>query len=274
MIKIIFSRKGLDSTAGGIPSPKKGKNIQSLPIPYKINTLTSYEYLGFGKEISQLSKNKIKPSDTCHYDPNLETGQFGQVGAAQTHLENNKVGIGDIFLFWGWFRETVEFQNKISFSKTDPGHYRMFGWFQIGKIIKLGDDPSWYSKEKPNPNSHPHTIGKWKKNNTLYIAKKNLEGFELKNFPGFGKFKATKMTNLSFNPLVKKSKWICPQWLNPKHGGCGMSYHKNLSRWKENTVDIVGRGQEFVAKPKNDKECKKWLMSIFQSADLKENINV
>ena len=51
-----------------------------------------------------------------------------------------------------------------------------------------------------------------------------------------------------------------------------MSYHKNLSRWKENTVDIVGRGQEFVAKPKNDKECKKWLMSIFQSVDLKENI--
>ena len=115
MIKIIFSRKGLDSTAGGIPSPKKGENIQSFPIPYKTNTLTSYKYLGFGKEINQLSKKKIKPSDTCHYDPNLETGQFGQVGAAQTHLENNKVGIGDIFLFWGWFRETVEFQNKISF---------------------------------------------------------------------------------------------------------------------------------------------------------------
>ena len=73
----------------------------------------------------------------------------------------------------------------------------MFGWFQIGKIIKLGDNPSWYLKEKPNPSSHPHTIGKWKKNNTLYIAKKNLEGFELKNFPGFGKFKATKMTNLT-----------------------------------------------------------------------------
>ena len=106
------------------------------------------------------------------------------------------------------------------------------------------------------------------------MQKKNLEGFELKSFPGFGKFKATKVTNLSFNPLVKKSKWICPQWLNPKRGGCGMSYHKNLNRWKENTVDIVGRGQEFVAKPKNDKECKKWLMSIFQSADLKENINV
>ena len=51
MIKIIFSRKGLDSTAGGIPSPKKGKNIQSFPIPYKTNTLTSYKYLVSGKGI-------------------------------------------------------------------------------------------------------------------------------------------------------------------------------------------------------------------------------
>ena len=57
---------------------------------------------------------------------------------------------------------------KISFSKTDPGHYRMFGWFQIGEIIKLGDDPSWYLKEKPKPSSHPHTIGKWKKNKPIF----------------------------------------------------------------------------------------------------------
>jgi hypothetical protein len=59
MIKIIFSRKGLDSTAGGIPSLKIGKIIQSFPIPYKTNTLTSYEYLGFGKEINQLSKKRL-----------------------------------------------------------------------------------------------------------------------------------------------------------------------------------------------------------------------
>ena len=113
MIKIIFSRKGLDSTAGGIPSIKIGKNLQSLPIPYKKNTLTTYNHLNLGKEVKQLSKNKIRPTDTCHNDPNLLTGQFGQAGAAQTHLENNKVGIGDLFLFWGWFRETVKFQNKI-----------------------------------------------------------------------------------------------------------------------------------------------------------------
>ena len=87
-----------------------------------------------------MSKNKIRPTDTCHNDPNLLTGQFGQVGAAQTHLENNKVGIGDLFLFWGWFRETKKIKNKILFDKRDPGHYRLFGWFQIGKVIELREN--------------------------------------------------------------------------------------------------------------------------------------
>ena len=92
-------------------------------------------------------------------------------GAAQTHLENNMVGIGDLFLFWGWFRETVIIEKQILFDKRDPSHYRIFGWFQIDKIIKLGDNPNWYFKGIPNPNSHPHIIGKWPKNNTLIYSK-------------------------------------------------------------------------------------------------------
>ena len=264
-MKIIFSRKGFDSTAGGIPSIKRGKNLQSLPIPYKKNTLTTYNDLNLGKDVKQLSKNKIKPTDTCHNDPNLVTGKFGQVGAAQTHLKNNKVGRGDLFLFWGWFRETKKIKNKILFDKRDPGHYRIFGWLQVGEIVKLGDNPSWYLQENLNSNSHPHTIGKWPKNNTLYIAKSKLEGFGLRNYPGFGIFKATQLTNLSFDPSIKKSRWICPKWLNPNHNGCGMTYHNNLDRWGENTVDIVGRGQEFIAKPKDRKGCKKWLISIFNT---------
>ena len=40
MTKIIFSRKGFDSTAGGIPSSKRDKYLKSFPIPYKKNTLT------------------------------------------------------------------------------------------------------------------------------------------------------------------------------------------------------------------------------------------
>ena len=139
---------------------------------------------------------------------------------------------------------------KTVFSKDDPGHYRFFGWLQIGQIIHLGKDPSWYLKEEPNSMSHPHTMGSWGDNNTLYLASNKLDAFGVKDYYGFGKFNASDKTNLSINPSVKKSKWICPKWLNPIHGGCGMTYHKDPKRWDDKTVDIVGRGQEFVAEPK------------------------
>ena len=60
-MKVIFSRKGFDSTAGGIPSIKIGKDLKSLPIPYKKNTLTTYNHLNLGKYVEQLSKKKIRP---------------------------------------------------------------------------------------------------------------------------------------------------------------------------------------------------------------------
>ena len=32
---------------------------------------------------------------------------FGQVGAAQKHLEQQGVSVGDVFLFFGWFRDVI-----------------------------------------------------------------------------------------------------------------------------------------------------------------------
>ena len=45
-----------------------------------------------------------------------------------------------------------------------------------------------------------------------------------------------------------------------------MTYHNDMKRWQENTVEVVGRGQEFIAKPQNIKDCKKWLKIIFKDA--------
>ena len=71
MTKIIFSRKGFDSSTGGMPSIKRGGNLISFPIPSNKNTLTTYNHLGLGKDIKELSNGKISPTDTCHFDPNL-----------------------------------------------------------------------------------------------------------------------------------------------------------------------------------------------------------
>ena len=93
MRRIVLSRKGFDSSTGGMPSYKRDQALISFPIPSQQNTLTTYSDIGLGKIIKELSNNKLQPTDTCHFDPNLEYGEFGQVGAAQTHLKNNNVKV-------------------------------------------------------------------------------------------------------------------------------------------------------------------------------------
>src|SRR4029450_11040295 len=89
-MKIVFSRKGFDSGAGGAPSPiMEGRPI-SLPIPTPRRSLTTYAALGLGEIVEQVTKGRLSRSSLCHYDPMFEAGRcaFGQTGAAQSHLRN------------------------------------------------------------------------------------------------------------------------------------------------------------------------------------------
>ena len=51
-----------------------------------------------------------------------------------------------------------------------------------------------------------------------------------------------------------------------------MTYHTDLTRWGNDTVDVVGRGQEFVAVPNKLDECEKWLKNIFKDAKTIEEV--
>ena len=131
-MKIVFSRKGFDSGSGGGASPiVDGKPI-SLPIPdTKGIARTTYGDLGLGEHASKASKGAYGPESQCHHDP-MFTGDgrclFGQVGAAQTHLANQGVGVGDTFLFFGLFRRDGE-----------APHHRIFGYLKIEEMISLAD---------------------------------------------------------------------------------------------------------------------------------------
>ena len=113
----------------------------------------------------------------------------------------------EIFFYFGDGLEIQLTIKRKKYFQKNPGHYRFFGWLQIGKIIHLGKDPSWYlneTEQNPDSKSHLHTIGQWKENNTLYLASEKISAFGLRNYYGHGIFKASEKTNLSIDPFITK----------------------------------------------------------------------
>jgi len=121
-MKIVFSRKGSDSGIGRIPSPIfPDGTFFSLPLlatsdksNNKFDDLT-FDGHPIGKVVRDLSKRKIEPTQRIHFDPDLNPSLlprlpgwrpiFGPAVNSRAHLLNQGVSVGDIVLFFGWFRQ-------------------------------------------------------------------------------------------------------------------------------------------------------------------------
>ena len=165
---------------------------------------------------------------------------FGQTGAAQTHLANQGIDIGDVFLFFGLF----------SNSDGKAKHHRIFGYLKVVEVHHLGSIPSNHDQPSGFSHRHPHTLGTWHQNNTIYVG----EGYSANS------------TNASLRLTSKEGRvslWDVPKWLFKT----GLSYHpqstsKGNSRWNPNgTLQTVGRGQEFVADISRSKQAQNWVHS-------------
>ena len=212
-MKIILSRKGFDSASGGYPSPimPDGRMI-SLPIPEKDSgikysklQLTPYKnYCSIMQELMgseirlENSKLDLKKDPCCHLDPDIYKyilnerkegwrGVFGQVSGAQTHLEKQGVKEGDLFLFFGWFRNTVTSDNKYVYDKADKeGRHVLFGYLQIGEIVHKPEmQAGLYSWLDNHPHLKDVYINSHK--NTLYLAAEHLS--LAPSLPGYGIFR-------------------------------------------------------------------------------------
>lgn len=236
-------------------------------------TATRYGDLNgvYGRLVHDLTRGRLTANDWCHLDPDINEdslprkegwrGALGQVSSAQGHLANQGIAIGDLFIFWGLF-QAVDYNGSWKFVER-PEH-RIWGWLQVAEILELGPDGSHALPERPWLSNHPHARSGWGKRNVLYIASDKLVvNRQTLSLPGSGCLRTGyRLSHGNMRP----SLWRVPDWLNPKQGGSGMTFH-SLDRWeKEGTVRSAARGQEFVAAPPQQESVFEWINGLLHEA--------
>ena len=142
-MKVVFSRKGFDSASGGIPNPiLPDGTLLSLPIPSPGDNIQYEELFWKGMSyydiIRSLSpRTRILPTTPCHLDPDLRKEvlsrerwipAFGQIGSSLMHLYNQGVDVGDLFLFFGWYRQTELHNGQLRFVPNAPDLHIIYGY--------------------------------------------------------------------------------------------------------------------------------------------------
>jgi hypothetical protein len=267
-MKLIFSRKGWDSTAGEKPNPIVDGQFVPLPIPKRVNRGGNLPLnVIYSPPPSSISLNNFVGSLPGYFHPdpwlyremlkNTPNGWLPALGhtpssSAERHLVNQNVKTGDIMLFFGWFREATFAQGKLIFQRGKPDLHVIFGYLQIGEKVKRNDFPA-LKKRIPGLSAHPHVMNTMG-DDVLYVARPFLDipGVPQNAIAGgglFSKFRNRLILTDDENDNKKRSSWRLRGWASsdvfPQ-----MSY---LKKWKREqsdwTVENSLQGQEFVLQP-------------------------
>lgn len=237
-MKLIFSRKGFDSGSGGGPSPIIDGVPVTLPIPGTADPRApTYAALGLGEYAERASRGRVSANDHCHHDPFFADGRcaFGQADAAQSHLERQGVGPGDVFLFFGLFDDGA----------GSGRHHRIFAAMTVDQmLVPSRDAPPDFAPD------HPHFWGE--------IAGRRLNAVYVGPARRAARAHAGLCLSAVGQPLA--SLWDVPDWLWRQRG---LSYHGAAWRWAQpGRLRTVGRGQEFVTDISGNGEAQDWLGGI------------
>jgi hypothetical protein len=275
-MKIILSRKGIDSGAlsGKMASPILPCGcLCSIPIPYRCGI--SYSDVHFGTRSFQQIIRELNPrwsNRLAHLDPDLRRDAvtsrpsgwrlaFGQIGAAAGHLINQGVGVGDLFVFFGWFRRTIEQNGKLTFDPQDVhGRHIVFGWLEIGHMI----DSLPLPKGLHSLSDHPHVqfFEDEVHPNRIYVS--SLSGLKA------GTFQTEREGIVLTRNGGKRSKWLLPVAFESLFLKRDLSYHGNEARWDREgdkiALQSVRRGQEFALDGKRHPKIRDYFLSRIRSA--------
>jgi hypothetical protein len=285
-MKLILSRKGFDSQYGGIPSPiLPDGRLVPLPIPSRHDQHTftdlGVEGIDIGALLHDLSNAKIDVSNTVHLDPWLTCIEsqrtpgwrpsLGQTGSAQAHLSSRGVGVGDVFLFFGWFRQVEILAGKFRYSQRSPNLHVIFGWLEVDEVLPIVAERAKWLGSHPWIAAHPHVSlpeHYTDPRNTLYVASR-ASRFEGQVEFGGGRFQG-------FDPRLQltahartRSFWSLPKWFMPSHTKDPMSYHSDPSRWNPNGDSVIlrsaAKGQEFVIDGSQYPDVESWVGDIIRA---------
>ena len=270
-MKVIFSRKGVDGENGKCSSALVDGRPISLPIPMKAQSASTFGDLSepLRSLARDLSKGALADERPCHLDPDIDfgalparpagwRGAFGQAEASLSHLRNQRVGPGDLFIFWGRYRPVHK--NHENWAYCGPVQHVVFGWLAIGQVLDAGTNGSRVLQDHGWLRDHPHARTYTTSRNAIYVAADCLRLGD-KTFDGSGCFARGFRLSKTFGD--RPSLWSVPDWLNPESGGVGMSYHP-AARWGEGVVQTVAKGQEFVADIGDRCDARTWLTTLLE----------
>ena len=289
--KLILSRKGFDSGSGGCPSPIFPDGMMfSLPIPSgdreQFDDLQHGE-VNIASVVAGITNGRLDGRDRVHLDPDLNfdtyrhrknrtawqqwRGMLGQAGSAQSHLANQGVGSGDVFLFFGLYRRVEETAEGWRFVRGAPELHVLWGWLQVDAkrlAADIGPDELAWARHHPHLSSDHYGA-----NNTVYVASLKLDlggDHDHRDTPGWGVFPKVDQRLILTNPNGEGvSNWRLPQWFYPDGNKPPLTYHPDRRRWRRDTnhayLRSVGRGQEFVLDLAHYPEAARWLSDLVNS---------
>lgn len=283
-MKLIFSRKGFDSSAGGVPSPifPNGRMV-SLPIPDGRSKVSyadiSYNDVSLGHLVAQLTRGRIPARSRAHIDPDLAQESlprldgwrpiFGQTGPAQSHLRNNGVGPGDLFLFFGLFRRIEVRDGFYTWVKNVRPCHVIWGWLQIAEVLPVESSKPPFGYEWAA--YHPHFRHDSESNNVVYLASRDLEieSVDTDCLLGAGVFSYFSTSRQLTAPLAENTTtWLLPAWFHPTGNRMPLTYHSDARRWRrqgERTeLKTVARGQEFILDCDEYPEAVGWVRDLLR----------
>ncbi len=223
----------------------------SLPIPSALDRL-DYARLrcptgqSYAEIIETLAAGARIDGRGAHLDPDLYARArprkvgwrpaFGQRGAAAGHLNNQGVGVGDLFLFYGWFRHAHHVDGRLQFVRGHSGFHAIYAYLEVGSVVRPHTDdlPAWLR-------DHPHAAHarRTDANNAIYVANDRLTRIPTTAGAGMLRYRPARVLS---KPGLTRSRWALDPHLFRKRP---ISYHSDAA-WRAGYFQSYPRAQEYV----------------------------